>query len=181
MGEIVSLIQKIQADKDEDAFKELINEMEPSIKKYEGLLYKDEKEDVRSEMTLALWEAVPKIKYYKNEKSCFAFLCNALKIRFLELYRKSRKWHDNQTPIEDVSACNVSNVKNIGNLDNVVFNIDVEIFLREYTGKKQEMFRMIITSNESDIEIAKAFSVTRQYVNRVRRELYKEIRNRNFI
>lgn len=181
MGEIISLIQKIQVDKDEDAFKKLISEMEPSIKKYMRLLYKDEKEDVRSEMMLALWEAIAKMNYCENEKACFAFLGNALKNRFRELYRKSRKVHDSQMLIEDVNACDVSNVKNTEDLDDVVFYIDVEMFLKEYTGKKKEIFRMIIMSNESDTEIAKAFSVTRQYVNRVRRELYKEIRNRNFI
>lgn len=175
MGEILSLIQKIQANRDEDAFKKLISEMEPTIKKYVRLLYKDEKEDVRSEMTLALWEAVTKMEYYKNDKACFAFLCNALKNRFWELYRKSRKVHDNQVYVEDVQVCEISNIKNIGNFDDIVFNIDIEMFLKEYTGKKQKIFRMIIMSNESDTEIAKVFSVTRQYVNRMRRELYKEI------
>ncbi len=39
---------------------------------------------------------------------------------------------------------------------------------------------MIILENKSDAEIAEIFSVTRQYVNRMRRELYKEMRDRHF-
>ncbi len=57
---------------------------------------KNEKEDVRSEMMLALWEAIAKMDYCENEKACFAFLGNALKNRFWELHRKSRKVHDSQ-------------------------------------------------------------------------------------
>lgn len=179
MGEITSLIQKIQTDK--DAFEELINKMEPLIKKYVRLLYKDEKEDVRSEMTLALWEAVTRIEYCNKDGECMTFLCTALKNRFYELYRKSKKEHDKQVLTEYDDVFDVSKVEDIADLDDVVFNIDVEMFLKEYTGKKQEIFRMIIMKNESDAEIAKVFSVTRQYVNRVRRELYKEILDKHFI
>lgn len=182
MGEIILLIQKIHTDK--DAFKELVDIMEPSIKKYTRLLYKDEKEDVRSEMTLALWEAVTRIKYCEKDGECMAFLCTALKNRFYELYRKSRKEHDNQMFVENDDVFDVSKVEDITdleNLDDVIFNIDVETFLKGYAGKKQEIFRMIIMGNESDAEIAEVFSVTRQYVNRIRRELYKEILDRHFI
>lgn len=55
------------------------------------------------------------------------------------------------------------------------------MFLKEYSGKKKKIFRMIIMGNGSDAEIAEEFSVTRQYVNRMRRELYKEILDRYFI
>lgn len=179
MGEIISLIQKIHTDK--EAFKELVDKMEPLIKKYMRLLYKDEKEDVHSEMTLALWEAVTRIKYCENDGECLAFLCTALRNRFYELYRKSRKEHDNKTFVEQDDIFDVSKVENIASLDEVIFNIDVEIFLKEYTEKKQEIFRLVIMSNKSDAEIAEVLSVTRQYVNRIRRELYKEILDRNFI
>lgn len=178
MGEIVSLFQKIRTDK--ETFKELVDKMEPLIKKYIRLLYKDEKEDVRSEMTLALWEAVTKIEYCENDGECMAFLCNALKNRFYELYRKSIKNHDNQVLAENNDVFDVNEAENITGLENVIFNIDVEMFLKKYTGRKQKVFRMIIMGNESDAKIAEVFSVTRQYINRMRRELYKEILDRHF-
>lgn len=177
MGEIVSLFQKIRTDK--EAFKELVDKMEPLIKKYIRLLYKDEKEDVRSEMTLALWEAVTKIEYCENDGECMAFLCVALKNRFYELYRKSKKEHDNQVFVENNDVFDVSEIEDIAGLENVIFNIDIDMFLKEYTGRKQEIFRRIIMGNESDAKIAEVFSVTRQYINRMRRELYKEILDRH--
>lgn len=178
MGEIMSLIQEVQIDK--NAFDRLANKMEPLIKKYMRLLYKDEKEDVHSEMMLALWEAVIKIEYCEKEGECLAFLCTALKNRFYELYRKSRKEHDNLLLVENNNVFD-SKIKNIEDLENVVFNIDVEIFLKEYAEIKQKIFRVIILENRSDAEIAEMFSVTRQYVNRLRRMLYKEMVDRGFV
>lgn len=179
MGDIISLIQKIRTDK--EAFKELVDKMEPLIKKYTRLLYKDEKEDVRAEMTMTLWEAVIKLKYCEKDEECLTFLCTALKNRFYELYRKSRKEHDNQVFAENEDIFDSGKVENMTDLDDVIFNIDAELFLKEYGGKKREIFRMIIMGNESDTEIAEVFSVTRQYVNRMRRELYREILDRHFI
>lgn len=179
MGEITSIIQKIHINKDE--FKELVEKMDPLIKKYVRLLYKDNKEDVHSEMTLALWEAVIRMEYCESDGECLAFLCTALKNRFYELYLKSKKEHDNQQLIDNNDVFGISRVENIMDLENVIFNIDVEIFLQEYTGMKQKIFRTIILGNESDAEIAKIFSVSRQYINRLRRELYKEVLDRHFI
>lgn len=178
MGEITLLIRKIHIDK--NAFQELVDRMEPLIKKNIRLLYKDEKEDVRSEMTLALWEAVTKIKYCENDGECMTFLCNALKNRFYELYRKSKKEHDNQIFLENNDALE-RNRDDIAGLDEVLFHIDIEMFLKRYDGKKQKIFRKILTEDESDAEIAKTLFVTRQYVNRMRRELYRELADRHFV
>ena len=51
MGEVSSVIQKIREDKNN--FGMLLERMKPLINKYTKLLYKDEKEDVYSEMVLA--------------------------------------------------------------------------------------------------------------------------------
>ena len=106
MGEITSIIQKIHINKDE--FKELVEKMDPLIKKYVRLLYKDNKEDVHSEMTLALWEAVIRMEYCESDGECPAFLCTALKNRFYELYRKSKKEHDNQQLIDNNDVFGIS-------------------------------------------------------------------------
>ncbi len=179
MGEITSIIQKIHINKNE--FKELVEKMNPLIKKYVRLLYKDDKEDVRSEMTMALWEAVIRMEYCETDGECLAFLCTALKNRFYELYRKSKKEHDKQQLTDNDDLFDISGVEKFTDLENVIFNIDIEMFLQEYTGRKQKIFRIIIAGNESDAEIAEIFSVSRQYINRLRRELYKEVLDRNFI
>lgn len=94
MGDFINIIQKIQSDK--NYFIELVEKMNPLINKYMRLLYKDEKDDVCSELFLALWEAILKMEYFDNEGQCINYLTNALKNKFYELYRKSAKVHDNE-------------------------------------------------------------------------------------
>jgi len=169
MGEITLLIQKIHTDK--NAFAQLINKMTPLIEKYTRLLYKDEKEDVRSEMMLVLWESVTKISYCEKDGECLAYLSKALRNRFYDLYRKSRKQHDHQLLTENDSVFDIIRDENSKDLEDAIFSIDIEAFLKRYIGKKREIFETIIFGNKSDTEIAEIFSVTRQYVNRLRREL----------
>lgn len=90
MEDFVSLINSIYKDKEQ--FPRLIELMNPLINKYARTLYKDEKEDVRSELILALWESVSKLNYIENEGQCVLFITNALKNKFYELYRNSKKY-----------------------------------------------------------------------------------------
>ena len=52
-----------------NAFIELVEQFSPLITKYSHLLYKDEFEDMKSELTVALWQAVCNIKKYDINKS----------------------------------------------------------------------------------------------------------------
>ena len=89
MGEFVTLIKDIKKDKNKFVY--LIRKMDPLINKYVLLLYKDEKEDIYAEMTLALWESFQKLNYYEEDGQIIKFLSNALRNRFLELYKQSKK------------------------------------------------------------------------------------------
>lgn len=81
MGEVALILQNVKKNKND--FEKLINMMTPLINKYTRLLYKDEKEDINSELILALWEAVLKMKYYEDDGKCLVYLSNAIKINFL--------------------------------------------------------------------------------------------------
>lgn len=51
-------IKVLNVKKNKNDFEKLINMMTPLINKYTRLLYKDEKEDINSELILALWERI---------------------------------------------------------------------------------------------------------------------------
>ena len=76
MGDFLTLIKNIHKDKEQ--FSNLVIKMNPLINKYVRILYKDEKEDVRAEFVLALWEAVTKLKYIENDQSLLHTLNNFL-------------------------------------------------------------------------------------------------------
>ncbi len=128
MGDFLTLIKNIHKDKEQ--FSNLVIKMNPLINKYVRILYKDEKEDVRAEFVLALWEAVTKLKYIENEGQCVSFIANALRNKFYELYRNSRKKHDNQFCSEEELMDTVTFEE--AEYDDLV--IKKVQFTRDYTG-----------------------------------------------
>lgn len=71
-----------------DEFLNILKLFEPAINKYTNKMYLDDKEDVHSELVLALLEATLKINYCNEEGQCIVFLSNALKFKFYEIYKK---------------------------------------------------------------------------------------------
>lgn len=174
MGEFLSIISEIKRDKNK--FCLLINKMEPLINKYVRLLYKDDKEDIKSELLFALWEAVSNISYYKNEGQVVNFLCIALKNRYFELYKKSKRLHEYEILINDdqEELLKMSYFDNV--IDNIIFKEKKYKILNKYQGKKKNIVYLIIFENLSDSEIANRLKLSRQYINRIRRMLQIQIK-----
>lgn len=174
MGEISLLIKEVKSDKEK--FYLLLQKMEPLIKKYERLLFMDEKEDIHSELTLALWEAVCRIRTYENEGQAVNYLRIALRNKFLELYRSSRRIHDNTTCCykEEVLE-NITFIENMFN--DAIIKEDIKKLLEKFTGNKKKIFYFILVENLSDIEIAEKMDLSRQYINRVRKHLQELFKN----
>lgn len=169
MGEFLTIIKAVKKDKNK--FYLLMNKMEPLINKYVRLLYKDDKEDVKSELLFALWEAVCDISYYKNEGQVVNFLYTALRNRYLKLYRSSKRIHEYEILMdnEQKEILQISYFDN--DLDNIIFNEEKYKLLNLYKGTKKNIVYLIIIENLSDIEIAKQLKLSRQYINRIRRML----------
>lgn len=170
MEEFSILIHAIKADKNQ--FPLLIEKMNPLIKKYSRLLYKDEEEDSYSELSLALWEAVDRISQYDNDGEIVNYLGTALRNKFLELYRKSRKKHDNEITMGDeLTTLDCSFVET--QYEDAAMYQDLMHFINCFQGAKKEIFYYILLHNLSDTEIAAQLALSRQYVNRMRRLLRK--------
>lgn len=168
MGEFSILIQAIKADKNK--FHLLLEKMNPLIKKYLYLLYKDEKEDIYSELSLALWEAVEKIYEYDNDGEIVNYLKTALRNKFLELYRNSRKKHDNEIVMGDgLAAFDYGFTET--RYDDALTNEDMMHFINRFQGERKTIFYYILIHNLSDTKIAERLNLSRQYVNRMRRLL----------
>lgn len=176
MGDFLILIENICKDKEK--FIELVMKMNPLISKYTKILYKDEEEDIRSELVLALWAAVVKLKYVESEGQCITYFVNALKNKFYELYRNSRKIHDNQF----VSEMEMLEQDTCGAMeyDDLIVKNDMDQYLRKHSGLRYQVYQAILFENLSDNEIAVKNNVTRQYVHRLRKQLYSELREKYF-
>lgn len=172
MGEFTKLLLEVRNDKEQ--FYLVMEKMTPIINRYTGSLYKDEREDVQSELIIALWQAVCNIKTIENDGQVVKYLSTAIRNRFLELYRNSRKHHDNEvlTFDEDYS-------KNIAYIENeysgVMINEDIRRFLEKHTGMKKDIYYLMLYENLSDSEVSNRLNISRQYANRMRKNLQKEI------
>ncbi len=172
--ELTLLIDKIKHG-EKNYFLEVIEKMNPIIKKNARLLYKDEFEDIQSEFICALWEAVIRIEVYNNEGKCFNYLKNAIQNRFYELYRKSRKKFDNETYIPETSVIELGDIEKT--YDNIIFTEDLLRLLYTKTSFSKQYVSFILINNLSDTEISDRMNVSRQYVNKLRRKIYKFIQN----
>lgn len=174
MKSVVSLIKDIKAGNNAE-FSTIINKMHPSLEKYSRLLYKDNKEDIYAELVSALWESIIKMEYFDDEGKCITYLHNAIKIRYLELYKQSKKQH----AYEQVSSSDLIDNSIIHKNDFIdsIIKEDMKNLLSKYTGLKKSIFYCIIFKDMSDSEIAKKYDISRQYVNRIRKNLYLILRN----
>lgn len=167
MDELSKLIQDIKKDKNK--FNLLLDKMEPLINEYVRILYKDEKDDTYAELCCALWEAVCKISFYENDGAIMQYMINALHNKFHELYRISRKNHDFNIFLLDTNAPETTFYEN--DYSDILMNEDIHNFLNRFNGTRKKIFYYILILNLSDGEIAKKLSLSRQYVNRMRRIL----------
>ncbi len=158
---------------DENNFLIITKRFEPVIFKYARMLYKDEKEDTISELNLSLLEAVHKIEYYSNEGQCFTFLNRALRNRYLELYRNSRKRCDNELPLDsNYDYCCI-----FYEYENVELRSDLRKHLSHYNDKQKKILFSIFIEGKSSAKVASEYKVSRQYTTRIKNQLCDEIKN----
>ncbi len=170
--EISKLIRAVKEDK--EMFGLIICQFEPMIKKYTKLLYKDEAEDIRAELIAALWEAVCNITFYNKDGQTVNYLSRAIKNKYLELYRKSRKQNDNIITVEEEELQKRTEFDH--SFENLMTEDDMNRFGRKLEGKKKDIFELIFCKEYSDIEVARELKVSRQYVHRIKMSLIENIR-----
>lgn len=172
MGELCELISMIKEDKNQ--FYLLMDRFKPLINKYTGMLYRDERDDIYAEFIMALWESVQNLVFYENDGQVVNFITNALKNKYLEMYRTSRKWHDN------IASVDKSEIEVIAKSDSLYDDILTWMCLKKIydgiTENKREIFMLIFKEGLSDIEVATRLQMSRQYVHRIRKEFYEKIK-----
>lgn len=170
--EICELIDMIKQDKDN--FGLLVDKFAPLINKYVKLLYKNESEDTYAELVGALWEAVCNILFYQDEGQVIKYLNTAIKNKYLELYRASRKYFDNTVNADESYMNGQSSVDNA--YEDLVTLNDLAKVERKLEGKKKQIFELVFYKYYTDIEVANELNISRQYVHRIKRSLCEMIK-----
>lgn len=171
MGEIMDAVIKIK-EGEKDKFLVIIRRLKPLISKYTKKLYKDEREDTESEFILALWEAIIQLKYVDNDARLMVYLNRCIYIKFLELYRSSCKIHNNEVGTEiDVEGSFIED-----KYEEILQGEDIKSILKKFSGKKLIILKSILFGNLTDMQISQKYGVSRQYVNRIRRQVRERFR-----
>lgn len=158
----------------EESFMEIILAMNPAIRKYAKQLFKMEYEDMHQEMIIALLVATKKIANYNNEFECITDLLNALKYRYFELCKQSKRKENEQHVEDEILFNTIIDTKNP--YDNSTFLLDLKkMCIIGNTPVKKKILYFILVDYLKDIEIAQILGVSRQYVNRCKKELFYKL------
>lgn len=171
---ISELVCKIKEDKEN--FILLLHRFQPLMKKYARMLYKDEEEDVHAEFAAALWEAVCNISFYEDEGQTVKYLTNAMRNKYFELYRKSRKYNDIITEIKEQELEDIRSVDS--SFDDVLIDGELQRIGNGLTGKKKQIFNLIFLKGYTDMQIANELNISRQYVHRVKKSFIEIIKEK---
>lgn len=173
MADLIETIKKIK-EGNLNEFRTIELKMKPILTKYTNYMYKDEKEDIYAELILALWEAVVKIEYYDTEGKVLNYFQTAIKNKFFELYRTSRKKNDNECSVDDDALLNIASKKG-NDFNKIIFLEDMRQFIGCFSGNKKLVYICIIIEGLSDTEISRRLALSRQYINRLRKQLRKDL------
>lgn len=163
---------KANQEKEENMLK-IIDCMQPLIRKYVRQVYWAEEEDVRQELILAVIEAVDKMDACDSEGGCVVFLGNAIRNRLFELYRKYRR-----TQVEEsveMEAFDYMEGRDTYDYCDTEFQIDLEQMLHLSSTTQKRIASYILYEQKTDSEIARCLKFSRQYVNRCKKEIFKQL------
>ena len=164
---------------DKEAFVEICEKMTSLIVKYARILKFDEMEDMKSELVLAMLECVERIEIYTNEQEVLRYIKQAVKFRFHELYRRSKKqMNEVNLDNEDTEFVDIIFRYYPNDFGDIIYRQDMNSYIISLPESKREIARGILLDGSSDAEIGDKMHVTRQYVHRVRKEIYGRLRKK---
>ena len=152
----------------------IIQKFQPVICKYAGKLYSLEYEDAVQELNEALIMAVVSIDVCNAEGQSIAYLVKGIKLKFYELRRKSIVEYEYRMHSEQIDVNT-----NITCTDDYS-EIEWKLELKKLKDKSGPMECHIIDGmvwEISDVELADLLHVSRQYINRKRRQLMKRLKD----
>jgi len=162
---------------EEESLIQIIEVLMPVIKKYTKYLYKDDSEDVREELILAIIIALKKMSYIGSEGECVNYLVNSIKMKFYELYRKSVLVNE----MEEIKEENTFEIIFMdAAYENISFFNDMRQFSLNYKGKTQEIFLDFILNDYTETQLSKKYHTSRQYMNKLRKNFYKNLEDNYF-
>ena len=151
-----------KAKNNSEAVMEILKIMKPIINKYVKKIYFMDKEDAEQELNLAIIEAIQRIS------NCIVYIENAIKFKYAHLCKSNiRREEAEGKYVEELKEVLVGETS----LE-VEKTIDFKSKVQQLSEKKKQILTYLYLGY-TDNEIAKELGNSRQYINRVKKELFK--------
>lgn len=165
---IYTKIQKFKHG-DNEALNEIIIQMMPLLKKSAHKTHFMEYEDALQEYSISLIESIQKIQIYDNDGQCLTYIKTCIKNKFCALYKKHCTSIYDEISLESTDSIE-SPTNSFNDID---FWSDINHLIEQLpTNSKKEIAKLSLIEGKSDLEIATQLNLSRQYVNRIKREIY---------
>ncbi|MEF2772758.1 MAG: sigma-70 family RNA polymerase sigma factor [Blautia caecimuris] len=168
METIISLIQKQRAG-DVQAAQEICRRMSPLLKKYAARLYCMEYDDAMQELYIALLETFPYLDPAKTEAECLNYIQTTVHNRYRFLCRGCLSVPQSES-IED----SIDTLSAPSPFDESYYDICNYIKALPEKGMRRQIMSLCFFQYKTDSEIAEQLHVSRQYVNRIKKQLITE-------
>lgn len=179
MGEGLAMKIKNIKEGKKEVFERVIEDVDPTITKYVKAIYDGDKDDIREEYLLALWEAIQKMVYVNNDGQCVNYLHRAIENKFHELYRAQKLKRDNEVGNNGELFLNFFEPSK-DQYSDVICMESIRQALGITDEKEKDIVYKMFIEEMSDSEIAQIYNVSRQYINRMRRKYKRIIKERLF-
>lgn len=167
---VALLVRKYKETKEDHYFTELLKEMYPLINRYARNLYYLEYEDSVQELELAMFEAIIKMKNTDNDYACLSYIHTTVKHKFCKLYalscckcREYKQQYEISNEVDEDTSSQTA-TKDI----DFLLDLQKELSLKP---KKQRVIIQLLMEGYHDSEISRYLGVTRQYVNRIKKNI----------
>lgn len=116
-----------------------------------------------------LWGFLWLLKQNPHTPNDDRYISRSLKNKFIDLYRKKKKFSTFEVPFVDKSALNLT----------VGFHSDIDFFdlLKPLSDREKRVLTLRYFCGFSVVEIAFSFGVSRQYINQVINKALEKLRN----
>ena len=152
----------------------IIQKFQPVICKYAGKLYSLEYEDAVQELNEALIMAVVSIDVCNAEGQSIAYLVKGIKLKFYELRRKSIVEYEYRMHSEQIDVN--TNITCTDDYSEIEWKLELKILKDKSSPMECHIIDGMVWEI-SDVELADLLHVSRQYINRKRRQLMKRLKD----
>lgn len=157
----------MEAKKNPQMMLKVITLMKPLIKSYIKKAFFLDQDDAQQEMILAIIESVKRIPHCSSDGECINYIRNAVRINFAHLCKKNI-FHQYEKEMSDYENEKKYNEK----YSDIECWVDVSNLVNTLSDKKKNLV-LLLLQGKSDQEIATELKVSRQYINRIKKEIFK--------